>query len=121
MKSSPQYPNGEFIPLPEIATDSEDEDEEDRASTIPAWAREDEMERRLKEQADMDTDAIFGPIQSPHLEEIFKGGKDRNRRFRDRTSSANWGGPDGLTQEEIRRDNTAREELIRNGAWTYGL
>jgi hypothetical protein len=40
VKSSPQYPNGEAIHLPEIPTDSEDEDsgDEGNAFPVPDWA-----------------------------------------------------------------------------------
>lgn len=66
----------------------------------------------------MDADAVFGPARSPHMEEMFKG---REHRFRSRTSSANWAGPDRLTEEEIRMDRAGREKLRRQGGWTFEL
>ena len=52
------------------------------------------------------------------MEEMFK---ERHKRFRDRTSSANWSGRDALTEEEIRTDRAARERMRREGGWTFGL
>ncbi len=66
----------------------------------------------------MDADAVFGPVASPRMEEMFR---ERHHRFRSRTSSANWAGADRLTDEEIRRDVEARQRLRREGGWTFGL
>ena len=71
------------------------------------------------------------------MEEIFKSGgggsgsgkggkaanaaKERLKKFRDRTSSANWSGADALTEEERRRDREARERLCREGKWRFGV
>ena len=65
----------------------------------------------------MDPDAVFGPVGSPHLEEMFR---ERAHKFRPRTSSANWAGQDRLTQEEIRRDAEARARIRKEGGWSYG-
>ena len=122
-KSSPQYPNGDSIPLDEIPTDSEDEDSEDekaKKASMPDWAQSAEIRRQLLIQEGLDADEIFGPVPSPHLEEIFKD-KNRHHRYRSRTSSANWNGPDRLTEEEIRKDIAARDRMRREGGWTFGL
>ena len=117
------YPNGDNIPLDEIPTDSEDEDSEDervKKRMLPGWVHTPELERKLREQEEIDTDALFGPIGPPNMEDIFKD-KNRHHRFRSRTSSANWAGQDRLTEEEIRNDNAARERMRREGGWTFGL
>ena len=72
----------------------------------------------MHQEEGIDPDAVFGPVQSPHMEEMFK---ERHHRFRSRTSSANWGGQDRLTDEEIRRDVEARQRLRKEGEWTFGL
>lgn len=128
------YPNGETIQLPEIATDesdsdaSDDDDDNDNSNAsghsparkmVPDWAKPQNLHRLLLQQDGNDGEDVFGPAPSPHIEEIFKDSKHRHG-FRDRTSSANWNGPDGLTQEEIDWDNSARERLKRNGGWVFG-
>ncbi|KAI9840184.1 MAG: hypothetical protein M1837_001856 [Sclerophora amabilis] len=119
-KSSPRYPNGDGIELPEIATDSEDEDEENDF-VVPDWARSPNLDPSLLGQQLWNPEEVFGPPNPTlHVEEIFVS-KDRHHRFRARTSSANWNGQDRLTQDEIERDLEARERLIANGGWTYGL
>lgn len=119
-KSSPHYPNGDQIKLPEIPTDSEDEDSDDNSFPVPDWAQEEQLQRILEEQDGKDGDQVFGPIAPLRMEEIFTG-KDRAKRFRDRTSSANWAGPDGLTRDEVKKDLAAREQMRMNGGWTFGL
>jgi hypothetical protein len=122
-KSSPVFPNGENIYLEEIPTDSEDEDSEaERAKklNLPEWALTPNLDQRLREQEKLNTDALFGPVAPLVMEEMFKD-KNRHHKFRNRTSSANWFGQDRLTEEEIQRDNAAREKLRREGGWTYGL
>lgn len=52
------------------------------------------------------------------MEEVFRN-KDRHKRFRDRTSSANWNGADRLTEEERKRDREGRERLVRDGGWVF--
>ncbi|KAI9374696.1 hypothetical protein BJX61DRAFT_532153 [Aspergillus egyptiacus] len=118
--SPPNYPNGENINLPEIATDSEDEDSEAEMLPVPKWAQPKELETLLREQEGLEADSIFGPIAPFSLEETFKSDK-RIKKFRERTSSANWAGPDGLTQDEIRKDIAERQRLRLNGGWTFGM
>jgi hypothetical protein len=124
VKSSPQYPNGEGIHLPEIPTDSEDEDSEDdggNAFPIPDWATPGHLTEQLIRQEGMDGDAVFGPIAPLKMEEIFaKGNKERLKRLRDRTSSANWAvSGDGLTLEEVRTDREQRERMRQEGGWRF--
>lgn len=118
-KPSPKYPSGENIHLPEIATDSEDEDDSDsEIFPVPKWAQPKELEGLLRQQDGMEVDSIFGPIAPFSLEETFKADK-KIKKYRDRTSSANWNGPDGLTQEEIRKDRVERQKLRLNGGWSF--
>jgi hypothetical protein len=120
-KSSPHYPNGDHINLPEIPTDSEDEYSDNEQIRVPAWAQQEELEITLGDQERrMDPDLVFGPIAELRMEELFSGGSKSRKQFRDRTSSANWAGPDGLTRDEILKDIAERERLRRNGGWTYG-
>lgn len=118
-KSSPQYPNGDNISLPDIATDSEDSDEENDF-VPPDWANSPALRELLKEQQLVDPMKVFGPIAPLMMEEVFKGNKERQAKFRKRTSSANWNGPDRLTEEERQKDRVARERLEKAGAWTFG-
>lgn len=119
-KSSPAYPNGDAINLPEIPTDSEDSDSDAEPYNVPEWAREENLGRILMDQEGRDGEAVFGPSAPLQMEEIFKDNKERFKRFRDRTSSANWlSTGDGLTAEEVRWDLEQREKLKRNGGWTF--
>jgi Inner centromere protein, ARK binding region len=124
VKSSPQYPNGEAIHLPEIATDSEDEDsgDEGNAFPVPDWATPGHLTDQLIRQEGIDGDAVFGPIAPLRMEEIFtKSNKERLKRMRERTSSANWAiSGDGLTLEEVRADREQRERMRLEGGWRYG-
>ena len=124
VKSSPQYQNGESIHLPEIPTDSEDEDSdaETNAFAVPDWATPGHLTDQLLQQESLDGDAVFGPIAPLKMEEIFaKGNKERLKRMRDRTSSANWAmSGDGLTLEEVRHDREMRERMRQDGGWRYG-
>jgi hypothetical protein len=62
-KPSPKYPSGESIHLPEIATDSEDEDDSDSEMfPVPKWAQSKELNDLLVIQDRMEPDSIFGPI-----------------------------------------------------------
>lgn len=114
-KSSPLYPNGDNIDLPEIASDSEDEEEDFQA---PDWVNSPALRELLSQQQLVDPEAIFGPIAPLKMEEVFKN-KDRHKKFRDRTSSANWSGQDRLTEEERKRDREAREKMMKDGGWTF--
>ena len=124
VKSSPHYQNGETIHLPEIPTDSEDEDSDDEGNAfpIPDWATPGHLTEQLMRQEGMDGDAVFGPIAPLKIEEIFnKGNKDRLKRLRDRTSSANWAlSGDGLTLEEVKADREQRQRMRLEGGWKYG-
>ncbi|KAL3476530.1 hypothetical protein BJX99DRAFT_258276 [Aspergillus californicus] len=119
-KPSPNYPNGENIDLPEIATDSEDEDSEADLHPVAEWAQQKKLEDLLWRQEELEADSIFGPIAPFSLEETFKTDK-KIKKFRERTSSANWAGPDGLTQDEIRKDIAERQRLRNQGGWTLGM
>jgi Inner centromere protein, ARK binding region len=115
-KSSPHYPPGDSINLPEIATDSEDEDSENEFAA-PDWVNSPALREMLTQQQLMDPEQIFGPIAPLQMEEVFKN-KNRHKKFRERTSSAVWTS-DKLTEEERKKDKEARERLIRDGGWTF--
>ena len=125
-KNSPQYTNGENIHLAEIPTDSEDSEsspdtaqKRTKSASLPEWAQSPALRDLLEHQEEhLDADAVFGPVPSPRIEEIFR---ERHHRFRSRTSSANWAGQDRLTDEEIRRDAEARARMRRDGGWTFGM
>lgn len=121
-RSSPRVQNGDNIELPEIQTDDEDEDDEDEAKGlgIASWVDTPELRRELMRQETLDPLQVFGPPAPLKLEEVFKN-KDRWNKFRSRGSSANWGGTDRLTEEEIRKDMAAREKMRRDGGWSYEL
>ncbi|KAJ2973776.1 hypothetical protein NQ176_g6419 [Zarea fungicola] len=120
-RSSPQFPNGEAIDLPEIQTDDEDEEEEPGMNNIAGWAASPDLRAALMRQETMDPSQIFGPPAPLNMEEVFSKSKDRWHKFRARTSSANWSGPDGLTEDDIRKDMAAREKLRREGGWSYEM
>lgn len=121
-KSSPRYQNGENIDLPEIHTDSEDEDSDDGGKDFQTadWVNSPDLRARLLAQENIDPVSVFGLPGELKMEEVFKN-KERWGRFRQRTSSANWSGNDRLTEDEINKDLEARARLRREGAWTYGL
>lgn len=124
-KSSPLYPKGDNIELPEIQTDSEDEDSEDEGPAagfrVPSWVASPALRDLLTQQQTVDPEAVFGPIGELKMEEVFKGGKaDRLKRFRDRGSSAAWiETGDALTSAEKRRDLEGREKVAREGGWRF--
>jgi hypothetical protein len=111
-----QYPNGDDIKLPEIMTDSEDEDSENEFEQ-PSWVNTPNLREMLTSQQLMDPEQIFGPIAPLNMEAVFPN-KERHKRFRERTSSAFWAN-DQVTDEEKRKEREARERLVRDGAWTY--
>jgi len=115
-KSSPYYPPGETIALPEIATDSEDEDSENEFQA-PSWVDSPALRELLQQQQLVDPENVFGPIAPLHMEEVFRN-KDRHKKFRERTSSAVWT-HDRVTEEERRKDREARERFIKDGGWTF--
>ncbi|KAF2243615.1 hypothetical protein BU26DRAFT_492270 [Trematosphaeria pertusa] len=112
----PQYPNGEDIKLPEIMTDSEDEDSENEFEQ-PSWVNTPNLRELLTQQQLVDPEQIFGPIAPLNMEQVFPN-KERHKRFRERTSSAYWTN-DQLTEEEKQKERAARERIVREGAWTY--
>jgi hypothetical protein len=114
--SQSQYPNGDDIKLPEIMTDSEDEDS-DNEFEQPSWVNTPNLREMLTTQQLMDPETIFGPIAPLNMEAVFPN-KERHKRFRERTSSAFWAN-DQVTEEEKRKEREARERLVRDGAWTY--
>jgi hypothetical protein len=119
-KSSPRYQNGEHINLPEIQTDSEDEDEDEPEKfDRPKWVESPALRENLVLQEGIDPATIFGPPRPLDMEVVFNKSKERFHKFRARTSSANWDGEDRLTQDEIRKDVEARDKLRRQGFWTY--
>ncbi|ATY59236.1 inner centromere [Cordyceps militaris] len=120
-RSSPQFQNGEAIDLPEIQTDDEDEEDDAGMSNIAGWAASPDLRAALMRQETMDPSQIFGPPAALNMEEVFSKSKDRWPKFRARTSSANWSGPDGLTEDDIRKDMAAREKLRREGGWSYEM
>lgn len=129
----PHYTPGETIALPEIPTDSEDSASDTSPANgggttttsngfpIPSWASPTTLTNQLIAQESIDGDAVFGPIAPLRMEEIFaKGNKDRLKRFRERTSSANWAtSGDGLTVEEVRADREMRARIRGEGGWRF--
>ncbi|KAI0391073.1 hypothetical protein F5Y17DRAFT_468495 [Xylariaceae sp. FL0594] len=123
-RSSPRFQNGESIELPEINTDDESDeyDDDDGAKGLVAdWADSPNLRRALVEQEHKNPFEVFGPPAPLNMEEVFARNKDRFPKFRARTSSANWSGPDGLSEEDIRKDLAAREKMRREGGWTYDM
>ncbi|EJD03980.1 uncharacterized protein FOMMEDRAFT_27803 [Fomitiporia mediterranea MF3/22] len=96
----PQVPT-ESIELPDINSEYSNSDDENRVRTFdpPEWAQSPELREALQSQSTVNPDDIFGAIRPLKMEELFK---NRTSRFRARTSSANWAGPDGLTIQEER-------------------
>ncbi|KAI1752586.1 hypothetical protein F4782DRAFT_500873 [Xylaria castorea] len=121
-RSSPRFQNGDSIELPEINTDDEDEDEDDDGRGLVAdWADSPNLRKALVEQENKNPFEVFGAPAPLNMEEVFARNKDRFPKFRARTSSANWSGPDGLTEEDIRKDLAARAKMRREGGWSYDM
>ncbi|KAI0184009.1 hypothetical protein EV127DRAFT_252231 [Xylaria flabelliformis] len=121
-RSSPRFQNGDSIELPEINTDDEDDDENDDGGGLVAdWADSPNLRKALVEQENKNPFEVFGAPAPLNMEEVFARNKDRFPKFRARTSSANWSGPDGLTEEDIRKDLAAREKMRREGGWSYDM
>ncbi|KAK7956178.1 uncharacterized protein PG986_005400 [Apiospora aurea] len=120
-RSSPRFQNGDEIELEEIDTDEDDSDNEDRKEMFASWTDSPALREALAGQEKVDPMTIFGAPAPLNMEAVFSKSKDRFHKFRARTSSANWSGPDGLTEEEIRKDLAAREKLRRDGAWSYDM
>ena len=91
----------EMIELPEPNSEYSDSEDEggQRKPEAPEWAQSPELRAALESQSRVNPDDIFGPVRPLRMEDIFR---TRTSRFRARTSSANWSGPDGLKQEEER-------------------
>ncbi|KAI0457641.1 hypothetical protein F5B21DRAFT_463992 [Xylaria acuta] len=121
-RSSPRFQNGDSIELPEINTDDEDEEEDnDGRGLVADWADSPNLRKALVEQENKNPFEVFGAPAPLNMEEVFARNKDRFPKFRARTSSANWSGPDGLTEEDIRKDLAAREKMRREGGWSYDM
>lgn len=119
-KASPRYQNGESIDLPEIHTDSEDEDSDGKDEFVAlGWTNSPDLRKALALQETIDPAQVFGQPGPINMEEVFSKSKDRFKKFRDRTSSANWSGLDKLTEDEVKRDLEARDRVRRQGGWTY--
>ncbi|POS83069.1 hypothetical protein EPUL_003961, partial [Erysiphe pulchra] len=119
-KSSPKYQNGENIDLPEIHTDSDDDDSDDQPIGVrPGWTDTPEIQKQLEYQEVIDPADVFGQPGPLIMEEVFSKSKDRFHKFRARTSSANWSGTDRLTEDEIQKDLEGRDRVRRQGGWTY--
>lgn len=120
-KSSPRFPNGDNIELPDINTDDEDSEDDDSNIAIAPWADSPALKAALAAQELVDPMQIFGPPRPINMEEVFNKSKDRFHKFRARTSSANWSGADRLTEEDVRKDLQAREKMRKEGGWSYEL
>ncbi|KAI9762478.1 MAG: hypothetical protein M1840_001238 [Geoglossum simile] len=116
---SPRYQNSEEVELPEVPTDSEDEEQGD-SFAVPGWVNSPFMRTALMNQELIDPEEVFGPVAPLHMEEIFRD-NTRQHRLKNRSSSANWSGQDALTQEDIQSYTEERERLIANGGWTYKM
>jgi hypothetical protein len=94
---SPHLIPTEDIELPEINSEYSNSDDESRPHTftLPQWAQSPALRQALQQQSTINPDDIFGEVRPLRMEEMF-----RSRRFRARTSSANWMGADRLTLEE---------------------
>lgn len=91
----------EDIVLPDIASEYSDSDDSDKETDFkrPAWAESPELKHALEMQANVNPDEFFGSIRPLNMDELFK---QRQGKFRARTSSANWSGADRLTEQEER-------------------
>ena len=76
---SPQYPPSESIVLPEINTDSEDDDSDAEKFEAPEWTRTPELRALLEQQQLVDPETVFGPIAPLHMEEVFSRGSSKER------------------------------------------
>lgn len=123
--SPSQFPAGDTIELPTIYSDAGSSDSDDDGSdgnsksfVPPDWANSPVLRDLLRQQQLVDPLQVFGPIAPLVMEEVFKGNKERQAKFRARTSSAVWT-RDQLTAEEVRRDREARERMDREGGWSF--
>ncbi|KAK9457316.1 hypothetical protein V1511DRAFT_455452 [Dipodascopsis uninucleata] len=93
-----QVNSGDHIVLPEIYSESEDDDDD---SVIQDWAHSPMLQDTLRRQQQIDPDSIFGPVAPLQMEEVFRTRGGPPARFRPRSSSANWSSGDKLTAQEI--------------------
>ncbi|KAK4229998.1 hypothetical protein QBC38DRAFT_470980 [Podospora fimiseda] len=121
-RSSPRFnpQEGEAIELEEIQTD-DDDDDDDGHIKVAEWADSPALKAALMAQEHVDPMQVFGPPAPLDMEAVFNKTKDRWHKFRARTSSANWSGTDQLSQDEIVREQWAREKITRDGGWSYEL
>ncbi|KAK4159791.1 hypothetical protein QBC43DRAFT_381677 [Cladorrhinum sp. PSN259] len=121
-RSSPRFnpQEGEAIELEEIQTD-DDDDDDDGHIKVAEWADSPALKAALMAQENIDPLQVFGPPAPLDMEAVFNKTKDRWHKFRSRTSSANWSGTDQLSQDEIQREQWAREKITRDGGWSYEL
>ncbi|KAK9389836.1 hypothetical protein V1515DRAFT_591988 [Lipomyces mesembrius] len=90
--------SGDHIALPEIYSESEDDDD---SSVILDWAHSPFLHEALRQQQRVDPDTVFGPVPPLLMEEVFRTRAGGTARFRPRSSSANWSNNDRLTSQEI--------------------
>ncbi|KAK9247550.1 hypothetical protein V1506DRAFT_504385 [Lipomyces tetrasporus] len=90
--------SGDHIALPEIYSESEDDDD---SSVILDWAHSPFLQEALRQQQLVDPDTVFGPVPPLLMEEVFRTRTGGTARFRPRSSSANWSNNDRLTPQEI--------------------
>ncbi|KAG8916386.1 hypothetical protein FRC01_003188 [Tulasnella sp. 417] len=84
----------EDIVLEEPNSEYSDSDDEGRNNGRPSWTQSPNLRQALEEQAHYNPDLIFGPIPQLNMGEMFP-----ERKFRPRSSSANWEGH-ALSKEE---------------------
>ncbi|KAK9494644.1 hypothetical protein V1508DRAFT_412253 [Lipomyces doorenjongii] len=90
--------SGDHIALPEIYSESEDDDD---SSVILDWAHSPFLQEALRQQQRVDPDTVFGPVPPLLMEEVFRTRAGGTARFRPRSSSANWSNNDRVTSQEI--------------------
>ncbi|KAK9460238.1 uncharacterized protein V1516DRAFT_679311 [Lipomyces oligophaga] len=91
--------NGDNIVLPDICSESEDDED---GSVLLDWANSPALSEQLRNQQKIDPDTIFGPVAPLSMEDVFKTRPGTGPiRFRPRSSSANWSNNDRLTPQEI--------------------
>lgn len=88
---------GDDIVLPEIMSDSEDDED---GNVLRSWANSPDLRNMVLDQQNIDPDTVFGPVAPLHMDEVFKN-SGRLSRFRPRSSSANWSGTDKLSAQEM--------------------
>ncbi|KAK9370084.1 hypothetical protein V1509DRAFT_618484 [Lipomyces kononenkoae] len=96
--------SGDHIALPDIHSESEDDDD---SSVILDWAHSPFLQEALRQQQRVDPDTVFGPVPPLSMEEVFRTRAGGTARFRPRSSSANWSNNDRLTPQEIESYATA--------------